>query len=308
MKCYAVKVGRKRGIFFSLDLAKEQVEGYKGGVMKTCKSIRQAEQFMRKRLMLPEERQEFFAVVHNGVNEGVYEDINIARKKIKFKKRAYIKKFFSREEAEQYLQYSKEPVFYAVRKGRKTGIFLKLEDAIQQVKGISGAEFKKFTNEREAEDYVLSGILDIYEKDKYVHFWTDGSYLYDLDKTGLGVVVVKNDTVIDTISEVCTSDTSKNVTGELRAAMTAFEIAKERGYKNIAIHYDCMAIFSLTRKGSRPRKEITIEYVNKYNDYKNHIRCIFIKTKSHGSDRYNEMAHNLARFGTPMIDTQSVTL
>lgn len=43
---------------------------------------------------------------------------------------------------------------YAVRKGRKTGIYATWEECKEQVAGISGAEFKKFKNEEDARKYV----------------------------------------------------------------------------------------------------------------------------------------------------------
>lgn len=46
--------------------------------------------------------------------------------------------------------------FYAVRKGRKTGIFHTWEECKNQVHGYAGAEFKSFKNLKEAEDYLDS--------------------------------------------------------------------------------------------------------------------------------------------------------
>jgi len=45
-------------------------------------------------------------------------------------------------------------VFYAVAKGRKTGVFTKWDDAKKLVIGYNGAKFKKFETYEEAEDFV----------------------------------------------------------------------------------------------------------------------------------------------------------
>jgi ribonuclease HI len=44
--------------------------------------------------------------------------------------------------------------FYAVRKGRRVGIFLTWPDCQKQVSGFSGAQFKSFSTEAEAETYL----------------------------------------------------------------------------------------------------------------------------------------------------------
>ena len=38
--------------------------------------------------------------------------------------------------------------YYAVRSGRKTGVFLSWAECEEQVKGFSGAEYKSFTNNK----------------------------------------------------------------------------------------------------------------------------------------------------------------
>ena len=47
---------------------------------------------------------------------------------------------------------------YAVRKGKRTGIFNSWKECEQQVKGYSGAEFKSFTSEAEAKKFLLGNI------------------------------------------------------------------------------------------------------------------------------------------------------
>ncbi|CAG9314129.1 unnamed protein product [Blepharisma stoltei] len=51
--------------------------------------------------------------------------------------------------------------FYAVRKGRKTGIFREWEDCEASVKGFSGARYKKFATEEEANRFLNAGPIVI---------------------------------------------------------------------------------------------------------------------------------------------------
>ncbi|MDR1676905.1 MAG: ribonuclease H family protein, partial [Deltaproteobacteria bacterium] len=54
--------------------------------------------------------------------------------------------------------------YYAVKKGRQTGIFMKWPDCQRSVIGFSGADYKSFTTEREARLY-LSGDNDYDDSD-----------------------------------------------------------------------------------------------------------------------------------------------
>ena len=48
--------------------------------------------------------------------------------------------------------------FYAVRKGRTTGVFGTWDECKAQVTGFKGAEYKKFPTLEEAENFISGGI------------------------------------------------------------------------------------------------------------------------------------------------------
>ena len=79
--------------------------------------------------------------------------------------------------------------FYAVKKGRETGIFLTWEECEKQVKGFKGALFKSFINKQDALDYlqetpinnnVLNGLIA----------YVDGSYNIKTKVYGYGCVLL----------------------------------------------------------------------------------------------------------------------
>lgn len=47
--------------------------------------------------------------------------------------------------------------FYAVRVGRRQGVYRNWADCKEQVEGVSGAKFKKFNSLEEAQDFVDGG-------------------------------------------------------------------------------------------------------------------------------------------------------
>ena len=46
--------------------------------------------------------------------------------------------------------------YYAVKNGRKKGIYLSWEDCKEQVDGFDGAEYKSFSEIKEAEAYLIN--------------------------------------------------------------------------------------------------------------------------------------------------------
>jgi ribonuclease HI len=62
--------------------------------------------------------------------------------------------------------------FYAVKKGRTTGIFLTWNDCNEQVKGFPNAIFKKFNTKEEANKFILSDDLITTEKNNISSFFT----------------------------------------------------------------------------------------------------------------------------------------
>ncbi|CAG8802407.1 34335_t:CDS:1, partial [Racocetra persica] len=60
--------------------------------------------------------------------------------------------------------------YYAVAKGRKTGIFLSWKECEEYVKGCPGALYKSFYTKIEAQDFIDQQNIEV--KDK-LNVWTD---------------------------------------------------------------------------------------------------------------------------------------
>src|SRR5690242_14634408 len=61
--------------------------------------------------------------------------------------------------------------YYAVAKGRETGIFLSWKECEEYVKGCPGALYKSFHTKIEAQDFIDQQNIEV--KDK-LNVWTDG--------------------------------------------------------------------------------------------------------------------------------------
>ena len=65
--------------------------------------------------------------------------------------------------------------FYAVRKGKKPGIYMNWDICKQQTAGFSGAEFKSFPTKEAAEEYISQKQQTV-EKEPENYAFVDGSY------------------------------------------------------------------------------------------------------------------------------------
>src|SRR5699024_4670964 len=82
--------------------------------------------------------------------------------------------------------------FYAVRKGKKTGIFTSWDECKQQVHGYPGADYKGFANKEEAETYLhgsYSGKTNDSPSESEVVAYVDGSFYKETAAFSYGAVV-----------------------------------------------------------------------------------------------------------------------
>lgn len=209
--------------------------------------------------------------------------------------------------------------FYAVRKGRKTGIFHTWSDCQAQINGYSGAEYKSFPTEKEAQDYIsgtvtvdsaiaeealwsLDALCDKYSGDIAVSF-VDGSY-DDAQKAyasssiiifgGEVHVVAKRGEDPDYLS-------MRNVAGEILAAKEAIATSVAFGCQKVTIFYDyegiekwCTGAWSCNKKGTQ-------EYKKFYDEMKNVIDIQFVKVKGHSGVELNDMADRKAKEALGLI-------
>lgn len=189
-------------------------------------------------------------------------------------------------------------MFYAVKKGRETGIFESWAECQKQITGFSGAEFKKFKELKQAESYLTSGIsIDNLSDDlDGLHAYIDGSFSNDLQETGYGAVILLNGEIIHTIKGSSKKYIEmRNVAGELFAAAVSIKWAVDNGYKSIVLHHDYSGIAHWAKGEWKCKQEGTINYKKFIDEISSKISILFIKVKGHSGDMYNDMADKLAK-------------
>jgi ribonuclease HI len=130
---YAVKNGHKKGLLTSKEALDKSIKDFPNPEYKEFKTMMEGMMYLSGKQST---KKELF-VQPEYINE-LTEQTTQAKK---------IKDDFSK---------TKKEVFYAVRNGRKPGLYRTWDDCLEQIRGFPNNQFKKFTSEREAKNYVLN--------------------------------------------------------------------------------------------------------------------------------------------------------
>lgn len=211
--------------------------------------------------------------------------------------------------------------YYAVRTGKKTGIYTNWKDAEAQVIGFPGAEYKSFNTEDEAVNYIDSKRntdtenLDEYsnedinkkirEKIKTINedtvmAFTDGSYSSNINgkaKYSFGAVLITSDGEYSIYESFASNEYSgsRNVAGEIEGVKQSILWSIQNNKKRIDIYYDYAGVEKWALKEWKTNIDLTKEYVKFFDEKSKLIEINFFHIKAHNGILYNEKADELAK-------------
>lgn len=194
--------------------------------------------------------------------------------------------------------------YYAVRRGRTTGIFTAWDECKKNVTGYSGAEYKSFTSREDAQRFINEGkseqrtaatVQDIPAGEAVAY--VDGSYNIRTKIFAFGAVIFHDGTIHK--SSEAFDDASlasmRNVAGEIKGAMYAMSYCIEHGIKALTIYYDYEGIEKWCSGAWKTNKEGTTAYKKFYDEASMKLDISFVKVRGHSGDKYNDMADELAK-------------
>lgn len=207
--------------------------------------------------------------------------------------------------------------FYAVKQGRKTGMFLTWDDCKKQVMGYPGAIYKSFGTREEADAYlgvtgaqtgqkdreagitrsVSSGNNKSENTENAVEIYVDGSYHAATKEFSYGMVVLV-DGKEEKFSQKMTDPElaqMRNVAGEIKGSEAAMQYALDHKIPSIIIYHDYQGIASWCNGDWKANKPGTIAYRDFYREASRKIKIQFRKVKGHSNDKYNDMVDQLAK-------------
>lgn len=192
--------------------------------------------------------------------------------------------------------------FYAVRKGRKTGLFTDWETCKAQVYNFPAAEYKGFKTKEEAEAYLTvpkkeSSVAKDFNEDEIAIAYVDGSFNLDEWKYGSGVYFCYKGKKIGVMNYGDDEEyvDMRNVAGEIKAAMIAVQMAEAAGAKSLIIVHDYTGIAEWVTGGWDATKYATMSYRAFMKDHQKNLTMTFRKVAGHSGDKGNEIADALAR-------------
>lgn len=194
--------------------------------------------------------------------------------------------------------------FYAVKKGRQTGIFLTWAQCQEQVKGYPGAIFKSFPTKEEALAYLGGQEVKVATSQsatsnlKTPYAFVDGSYNITTKDYGYGGFLQIDEQTRITLQGKG-NDTEKasmrNVAGEIDGAMAAVKAALDHDLTQITILYDYQGIESWATGDWQAKNIFTQQYRDTMQTLMRHIQINFVKVKGHSGIPGNELADQLAK-------------
>ena len=225
--------------------------------------------------------------------------------------------------------------YYAVRKGRKTGVFATWAECQKQVTGFSGAEFKSFGTMEEAREFAglgeagseaavvqteqgkaigvqfdkaegtgrnlrISGSVGekaVGTAPGQVIAYVDGSYRSDTGEFSYGMVILKDGEEHCFCRKMTDKELAQmhNVAGEIKGSEAAMQYALDNGIPEITIYHDYEGIAKWCTGAWKANKTGTQVYQAFYQEVIKKVQVHFVKVKGHSNDKYNDMADHLAK-------------
>lgn len=192
------------------------------------------------------------------------------------------------------------PKYYAVRNGRRIGIFETWEECRKQVTGYSGAEYKSFTNRSDAVSYI-GGQISLFDGaeagENTAVAYVDGSYNIKTKHFSYGAVIFyngKEHTFSESFSDPELAS-MRNVAGEIMGAQKAMHYCIENNISSLEIYYDYEGIEKWCTGEWKTNKSGTAAYKRFFDEASKSVKISFNKVKGHSGDKYNDMADRLAK-------------
>jgi len=209
--------------------------------------------------------------------------------------------------------------YYAVKNGRKPGVYTTWADCQKQVNGYPNAIFKSFHTDWEAEAYINSKPSVEQENKQFIYdslaeytsemfikvsaemsdtafCFVDGSNIKS-EAYSYGLIMFFNGEMITRkgVGSNKAHGQFNNVAGELLGAIHAVHLAEEKGAKALVIYHDYEGIRAWANKDWTAKIEMAVNYADLVRDKRDIMTIDFVKVAGHTGVPVNEMVDKLAK-------------
>ena len=192
---------------------------------------------------------------------------------------------------------------YAVKNGKKVGIFNTWAECEEQVKGFSGAQFKSFPTIDEAKAYlgIVSNTIvstPSNTNSDQIIVYVDGSFNPATNECGYAAYLLHNQKIKVLYGSFPMQDGGRNVEGEVKAATEAINYLTKKPYKDIVIYYDYEGVCKWADKLWKTNREYTRKYAEYVNSVRNNLnmKIKYSHVESHTGVEGNEIVDKLAKY------------
>lgn len=195
--------------------------------------------------------------------------------------------------------------YYAVKRGRKTGIFRTWDECKAQVMGFSNPSYKGFQTQEEAKAFLEEDTLKSKSNVKEVltenciEAYVDGSYISDKKKEfSYGMVILRKGVEEYKAKEKIEDSelaAMHNVAGEIKGAEAAMRYALQHGADKLIIYHDYEGIAKWCTGEWKANKKGTQAYKQYFDSIKDKMQIKFVKVTGHSNNKYNDLADKLAK-------------
>ncbi|MDO4458487.1 MAG: ribonuclease H family protein [Clostridia bacterium] len=194
--------------------------------------------------------------------------------------------------------------YYAVKSGRKTGIFLTWSECKEQIDGFPSAVYKSFLKKEEAENWLNSSSGVATQKDEKEVFdddtaiaYVDGSFRQDTGEFSSGAVLFYKGKAFRFSKKFSDPEMAemRNVAGEIMGSVSVIRYCLNNNIGKIVVYHDYEGIARWATGDWKAKKAGTQAYREFCLDAMSKMEINFRKVKGHSGDKYNDMADKLAK-------------
>lgn len=288
---YAVKNGRKPGIYTTWADCQQEIIGFSGAVYKGFETLEEAQEFMKNagangKRVIPkkevEEKSTSTGVFGDAELDGMIDSLilNSDQKKDKKKGSGGIEE----KDQESFLETNGTNV--------EQKADLEADGMAVDRMAAAGMEAAGMAVDRMAAD-EMEGV------DRYsINAYTDGSYDALTKAFSCGVVLLTPNGRFFMNEKYSANDNNtetRNVAGELKGAELAIRYAMLNGYRRIRIYHDYEGVAAWAAGEWQAKSEVAKVYVDFIGKASSKIEIQFQKVAAHTGNKYNEIADKLAK-------------
>lgn len=185
--------------------------------------------------------------------------------------------------------------YYAVKIGKKPGIYETWDETKENVVGFTGAVYKSFSSLEDAKAFLNDDKDE--EEINGTTAYIDGSYNPANGEYSFGAVLFHDGREIRFKKKYPADEYSehRNVAGEIKGAGFIINYCINHSIKELNLYFDYEGIRSWYIGNWKANTKIAKVYVEFASKARNQIKVNFIKVKSHTNVKYNDIVDQLAK-------------